>query len=178
MGEEKYQLTPKDMSFVNRPTRYVDRTFIDKLTAFENLKRMEEIHKEGIHNKSQLQEMLHLLTAIEPKFLNFSDWDRIAASLFFTRVRSYVKIGINAYAVKEVFAKSKVTERAKQIFGQVFDIIHENMMYIIDVFLYVTRTSLSVSGYAFGKLADNQFDLPYEQQQQKGFPLWPFGGQK
>jgi len=71
-----------------------DKTVIDKLFANESVERIRELQKETSLSKKQLQELLHLLTAVEPKLLNLEPWTMYAMSQFIIGVTGFMTIAM------------------------------------------------------------------------------------
>lgn len=169
LGKQIFSTTPKD------------RTYIEKLMASAELKRMQELHKQTRLTEEQLNEYLHLMTGLQAKMLNFDEWDRIALALFFTKVRSVVGDVLLRYKAKHAMQNIekdrnfKYTERAWMLFDNDFAKREHSMKYLMDIFQYVSNSSLSRSGYAFDILASNKYDIVYSaskppQQTPRGAP--------
>ena len=70
-----------------------EKTFVDKLLAKEDSARIRFLMKKSPLSRSDLNELLNLITSVQQKLANFNDWDRYIVLKFFVWVRESVKLG-------------------------------------------------------------------------------------
>jgi len=69
-----------------------EKTFIDKLFAKEDVEKIRELIKKPKLTRSELLELLYLISANEAKLVNYSGWDRYIALKFFVWIREFIKV--------------------------------------------------------------------------------------
>jgi len=148
---------------------------IDKLFARKDVERIYTLQKQKKLTEEQLNELLHLLTAVEPKLLNFDNWLHYAMTHFIVALRGEVSKTLKFHKIQSGMdvAPSKgkiVTDRTKDLFSEAFSEQEEQMKFIVDIFCYAGRASMSLSALAFKEFVRAQWEYEYGQRaKQMGF---------
>lgn len=168
---------------MNTFRRNSEKTHVDKLLGREEVERLKEIIKKADPTREELLELLNLLTGIEQKLVNYSDYDRYILGKYFTWIRDLVKICEFLYDYEDRIKKENYFEGSphkKVIMDTLTEIkkmqLH-NTKFSIDVFLFLSRSTMSLEMVGFGGLStqsykydygQNPYSLPMPQQGKKG----------
>lgn len=186
-----------------------EKTFIDKLLAKQDIDKIRELIKKPKLTRSELLELLYLISGAESKLLNYGEWDRYVLLKFFVWIREFIKIaellydyqddlkkkeisgeGVNSpkYPIFEVIyaefskemgkwvytkalttstatVKFKITSRTKQLLHNNERLIEHNAKFLIDLYLNIGRTTLSLGATGFIEGLKNKFEIAYPQTQ-------------
>lgn len=187
----------------NMFTQQSEKTFIDKVLAKDDVNAIKALVKKPKLTREDLLELQYLLTGNEAKLVNYSEYDRYIILKFFVWIREFIKIAELLFDYEEELAsKSKIckicdniinptkdiglkckcanprptmklTKRAQKLFDNNSILIQHNAKFLIDLYLNIARTSMSVGAGGFLELIRNKYELYYpnmqQQQQPQGF---------
>jgi len=173
-----------------------ERTAIDKVLAKDDINALRDLIKKPELTRSEILEILYLLSAAEAKLHNYSDWDRYIILKFFVWIRELVKIyerlidyedwlkeqektcrvcGLQIAPViggktapctcdtpKPCF---KLTERSIRLFKNNKLSMQHDIKFLVDLYVNIARSSMSVGGAGFLELLKNKFEIVYPQGQ-------------
>lgn len=149
-----------------------ERTVIDKLFAREDIERIREMSKTTRLSKAELQELLHLLTSVEPKLLNLKEWTMYAMSQFLVGITGFVTLAMQYCDAQDLInerkALGKVSKRTEELFEESRLKIDRSMRFIVNVFSYSGRVTLSKDALAFKEFVRAQWELEYAKDRQQG----------
>ncbi len=145
-----------------------EKTFIDKLLSKEDINRVRELIKKEKLTRTELLELLYMLTSTESKLVNYSAWDRYVILKFFIWIRDFVKLAEDFYDYQEYLQK---LEKEGQIQSKVtWDLIHNtqsliehNSKFLIDLYFNIARTTLSVGATGFMEILKQKFEIFYKE---------------
>ncbi len=151
---------PTEQNSFYRTNRENART--DKLLAKEDIGKIEMLIRKDRLELSDLRNLVYLLAGAEIKLVNFGKEDRILIGKFLTWIRDLI-------AIYEVRIKNNVILRAKEgttretllaikTISQMYD---EYIKYLAALFLYGTRSSLSLGATAFSSLNTEKYEYEY-----------------
>lgn len=170
-----------------------DKTFVDKLLGKDEVERVRELIKKSNLKRGEILEILYLLVGQESKLVNYSENDRYVILKFFVWIREFVKITetlfdyhddlelaqklcskCNKRFIEETNFKKEcvcdkpeprvlLTERSKKALYNVERNIEHATKWIIDLYLNISRTTLSVGATGFSELLKNKYELQYRQ---------------
>jgi len=151
-------------------SKQTEKTFIDKILAKDDVAAIKELVKKDDLTRSDLRELLYMISAVEQKLVNYTEWDRYIVLKFFVWVRENVKIMELMYdwedQQKDKTNKFKLTDEETRLFKKSKNIMGHNLKFLIDLFLNIMRTSLSVNGAAFFEILQNKYELKYSYDNQ------------
>lgn len=149
-------------------TQGKEKTFIDKILAKEDNEKIRELVKKNTLTRSDLLELLYLLSSVESKLLNYGEWDRYVILKFFVWIREFVKVSELLYDYQDEQKKKTkhLSERAKKLFENNQRLFEHNVKFLVDLYLNIGRTTLSLKGSGFMELLNNKFELAYPQANQ------------
>lgn len=142
-----------------------EKTFIDKILGKSDTDRLRElIQKDPLQRKDML-EILYLLGGTEAKLFNYNDWDRYIILKFFVWIREFVKISELMYDYEDEVKEGniKLSPRAQQILKNNQRLMQHNAKFLIDLYLNIGRTTLSVGALGISELLKNKFEISYPQ---------------
>lgn len=156
-----------------------EKTFIDKVLGREDIKRVADILKKDVLEKKDIHELLYVLNSAEAKLYNYSDEDRKTIGKFFVWLREVAVIYEHLYDYeKSVATKEKEDkmiihdETSKKLIFDMKQKFTHSIFFMIDVFFFMSRSSLSVNAVGFKEILNNKFEIKYDtepQQQKKSF---------
>ena len=193
-------------------SKNVEKTYIDKLLAKEDVNKIKELIKKERLNRSELLELLYMCLGTESKLLNLGTWDRYVILKFFVWIREFIKIAelmydyreyleerentcitCKGYIKLEMKGKNKcyctppvpiyeLSMRTKTMLDNNEKLIEHNAKFLIDLYLNIVRTTLSLGGTGFLELLKNKFEMAYPQAD-ISTPvdkpkIWGLGGKK
>ena len=85
-----------------------EKSFIDKLLAKEESNRIRELIRKEKLGRSDLLELLYLLSGTEAKLLNYGPWDRYVILKFFVWIREFTKIAEMLYDYKDDLERKRI----------------------------------------------------------------------
>lgn len=165
-----------------------DKSFLDKLLAKEDVDRLRELTKKPKLCREDLLELLYLLTSTESKLLNLGEWDRYIMLKFFVWIREFIKIAELLYDYQDDLKRkehlcntckkynddvknkctcitftpsAQLTPRCKQLLYNNERLIEHNAKFLIDLYLNIGRTTLSLGGTGFLETLKNKYELVY-----------------
>jgi len=147
-----------------------EKTFTDKLLARDDVQRISELMKKEKLERKDLLELLYLCGGTEAKLLNFGEWDRYLQLKFFTWIRDFVHCAELMYDYQDYLLEQKkqgkiiLTKRAEQLLKNNERIIEHITKFLIDLYLNIGRTTMSLGANAFLELLKNKFEIAYPQQ--------------
>lgn len=151
-----------------------DRSFTDKLLSRQDVEKLKSLVKKDTLTRGDLAEIMYMLTGVEVKLANLDEYDRYIIGKYFTWVRELVMVTELLYEYKDTVLKDPnfktKNPRTKEVLDTTIDqverIMLHNVKFSIDIYLYLTRSSLSVKGAAFDTLSKNRFEYDYQNPQQ------------
>ncbi|HNV61752.1 MAG TPA: hypothetical protein PKN54_02295 [Candidatus Cloacimonas acidaminovorans] len=134
----------------------------DKLLAKDDIKAIEEIIRKDRLELKDLRNLVYLLAGAEIKLVNLGKEDRVLMGKFLTWIRDLiaiyeVRIKNNAIILQNPNTTYETILASKTI-SQLLD---EYIKYLAALYLYGTRSSLSLGATAFSSLNTEKFEYEY-----------------
>lgn len=165
-----------------------EKTYIDKLLSKSEVETIRKLQKKNNLNRSELLELMYSCLSIEAKLINLGEWDRYIVLKYFVWIRELIKVAELMYdnadhlRKKERKGTIKLSDRAKVILNKNQLLMEHNAKFLIDLYLNIVRTTLSLGGTGFLELLKNKFEMSYPEmqvaQQQQQPQKWSLGGKK
>lgn len=140
-----------------------EKTFIDKILGKADVDRLKELVQKDPLQRKELLEILYLLGATESKLVNYDSWDRYVILKFFVWVREFVKVCELMYDYEDDYNSKhfKLSDRASKMLKNNQREMQHNAKFLIDLYLNISRTTLSVGGVGVKELLTNKFEMSY-----------------
>lgn len=164
-----------------------EKTFIDKVLAKQDVDKIRELIKKPKLTRSDLLELLYMLSSTESKLVNYGAWDRYVILKFFVWIREFVKVAEMLYDYQDDLKKKEnsckncnntkvkctckndlkftpqivLTEMTKKLLFNNERYIEHNAKFLIDLYLNISRTTLSLGATGFLETLKNKFELAY-----------------
>lgn len=148
-----------------------EKTYIDKLLSKNEVERVKGLQRKAKLDRSELLELLYMCLSTESKLVNIGSWDRYVILKFFVWIREFIKIAELMYdnedsmKAREKEGKIVLSSRAKIILEKNQLLMEHNAKFLIDLYLNILRTTLSLGGTGFMELLKNKFEMSYPQMQ-------------
>jgi len=146
-------------------TQQTEKTFIDKLLGRKEAERLRELIKKDDLTREELLELLYMLSNIELKLTNLTEYDRYLLGKYFTWVRDLTKLAEFLYDYEQQFEKfdfKKHKEKIKNTLDQIKKMVLHDVKFGVDVFLFLARSTLGLNAFAFDSLSKSRFEYEYE----------------
>lgn len=134
----------------------------DKLLAKDDIAKIEELIKKDRLELKDLRNLVYLLAGAEIKLVNFGKSDRILIGKFLTWIRDL--IAIYEVRIKDnelLMSNPKTTDETLLAAKTISQMLDEYIKYLAALFLYGTRSSLSLGATAFSSLNTEKFEYEY-----------------
>lgn len=140
-----------------------EKTFIDKILARQDVDALRELIKKPKLTRADLLEILYLLSGAEAKLLNYGEWDRYVILKFFVWIREFIKVAELLYDYQEELEKKnpELSERTRRLLDNNERLIEHNAKFLIDLYLNIGRTSLSIGATGMMELLKNKYEVVY-----------------
>ncbi len=142
-----------------------EKTFIDKLLGRREAERLRELIKKDDLTREELLELLYMLTNIELKLTNLQEYDRYLLGKYFTWVRDLTKLAEFLYDYEQQLEKfnfKKYKQEIKEILDQIKKMMLHDVKFSVDVFLFLSRSTLGLEAFAFDSLSKSRFEYQYD----------------
>lgn len=145
-----------------------EKSFMDKLFSKEDALRIRQLMRKDPLAREDLLELLNLLGGVEAKLVNLSEWDRYVSLKFFVWVREFIKINMFLFDYEQSLARNPGKKRSHTV--DLFlennkRLMEHNTKFLIDLYLALNRTTLSLGGTGFLESLKTKFELAYAQPQ-------------
>jgi hypothetical protein len=142
-----------------------EKGFIDKISAREDIDKLGELIQKPVLNRSDILQIMYMLTAMESKFVNYNEWDRYYQLKYFVWIREFVKNVETYYEYREYIQKKNVlSDDAVKMLDKVINDQTHNLKFLCDLYVNIARTSLSLKGAGFFQTLANKFEFQYTDQ--------------
>jgi hypothetical protein len=160
-SQDAYSINPNiNTQNLYRPDKEKART--DKLLAKDDISKIEELIRKDRLELKDLRNLVYLLAGAEIKLVNFGKEDRILIGKFLTWIRDL--IAIYEVRIKNnvlLQANSKTTPESLLAAKTISQMLDEYIKYLAALFLYGTRSSLSLGATAFTSLNTEKYEYEY-----------------
>jgi hypothetical protein len=151
----------------------MEKTFIDKILDRQDYGRLQEIMKKEDLTSDDLSELLYLVAGIGVKLANYSEWDRYLLGKFYAWIRDFVTLCNEIVEYKNDAEDSEkglitgqvINQELITVLARIKKYNVHNTKFLTDVFMYLSNSTLSVTGVGFDTLTKARFEYAYDQQE-------------
>lgn len=149
-----------------------EKTFVDKLLSRKEIEEIKNLIKKERLTRNELLELLYLVGSTEQKLFNYDEWNRYVILKFYVWLREFISICELWFDLKDQLKSQgvKLPEEQDKLMETNRDLLEHNAKFMVDLFLNIGRTSLSVGAFGFGELLHNKFEISYPEMAQKQEP--------
>lgn len=142
-----------------------EKTFVDKVLGREDSDRLRRLMRKDVLTREDLLEVLYLLSGTEIKLVNFDAFERYLVTKFFVWVREFAKVQEIFFDTQERYEKEGLLDaETKKLLDSTQAQLSHNIKFMVDLYLNITRSSLSINASAFKELLSNKFEFAYPLQ--------------
>lgn len=147
--------------------RDVERSFADKVLARQDVDHIRTLMRKHRLSRADLLELQYMCLSTESKLLNYGEWDRYVLLKFFVWVREYFRIAEVLYDYKDSQEEKEkkgelfLSARTKRLFDNNCLLIEHTAKFLVDTYLNIGRTSLSLSATGFLDILTNKYEVSY-----------------
>lgn len=166
-----------------------EKSLVDKLLGRQDADKLHTLMQKEPLTKSDVEEILFLMTSIDQKIVNYDAWDRYVIVKLFPWVKDYSTICKTWMLYEELFDQGKfdsdftitkeietidpktkkpvkttvkpILDETKTIVSEISKYLQHNLKFLISVFLLVSNSTLSIDGAAFETLTTSRFEYSY-----------------
>lgn len=149
--------------------QYQEKAYTDKLLGRKDVERLAQLMKKETLERSDVLELLYMLSAVEIKLSNLGDWDRYLLGKFYAWIRDFVNVAEVLYDWEDKVKKGdlgpelKNDEEVTQMMDNIQVLWVHNIKFLVDIFLYLSRSTLSLGMSAFDALSKMRYEYDYSQ---------------
>lgn len=157
----------RNMDFSNR-----EKTFSDKVFARDEVEKIRDLMRKDKLSRTDLNELLYLMSSTESKLLNLGQWDRYVMAKYYVWTREFFKqLELLFDYIEDIEAKEKdgkimLTPTTKKILQNNRRLAEHNIKFLVDFYFQIMRTSLSLGGQLVSDLLGQKFEFQYKQPTQ------------
>lgn len=142
-----------------------ERSFTDKSLAKEEIGKIAVLVRKRDLTSEDWNELLYLLAGVESKVLNFDENDRYILGKDFAWIRDLVDLEIKLvdYHQHLIEKNYNISPNSLKLLKSMIDKHGDNCKFLIDVFFFMGRTTLSLEGAAFKTINTNKYEYVYDQ---------------
>lgn len=156
-----------------------EKTFIDKLTAKEDVSQMRKLHIKEKNERKDILEMLQLLVGNETKLLNFDEKERHILGKYFIKIRQAFQITDEVWDYFEQLEKLCNHKQTLLLWKDNMAMVNGSSLFCVDTFQWLSRSGMSIEGAGFKNILTNRFELAYPKgigpEEKKGLLAGAFG---
>lgn len=141
-----------------------EKSFIDKALSKDDIEKIRVLMKKSPLTREDLLDLLYLVSSAESKLYNFDERERYVMLKMFVWLREFVKILELLYDVK-AHDTIILTDQSEKMINDIRSNMEHSVKFLIDLYLNISRTSLSKGGKAFNQFLDNKFEFMYNNNQ-------------
>jgi len=156
----------------NMFTKNYEKSFIDKLLSRKEVEEIRLLIKKPQLTRSELLELLYLIGSTEQKLFNYDEWNRYVSLKYFVWLREFISICELWFDFDDQLKKDKtlLNDNHDRLMKTVRDHLEHNAKFLVDLYLNIGRTSLSINATGFFELMRNKFEISYPEMQQQKEP--------
>jgi hypothetical protein len=157
-----------------------EKTFSDKMIARSDIDKLEQLCKKETWNESDLNDVLYLLGGAESKLLNFDENERMILAKYFVWIDetlqahmtglNYQKYVVELEKKEEKIIRDSTDKHKKEyvpnyertkILNYCIQKLNHYSRFFVYVWLFLSRSTLSVRGGAFNTLSKQIVEMQY-----------------
>ena len=142
-----------------------EKSSLDKVFATKEVERFKELSRKPELTRSDALEMMYLLAGVETKLVNYGGEDRYIMSKYFVWIREFVSILESLFDYEEMINKKKieVQSNTRKFLRNNMKLMQHSLKFLVDLYLVISRSTLSLGATAFRESLSNRFDVSYNE---------------
>lgn len=146
-------------------TRPTEKTYIDKILSKDDSNAIRKIIRKDELTRDDMLELLYLLSGTETKLLNLTEWDRHIMLKFLVWIREFVKLSEQIFDYENDLKKKETYKsvRTQQLFKNIKRTMSHDVKFLVDLYLALVRTTLSLGGSLAFDLLKSKYEVVYPQ---------------
>lgn len=141
----------------------IDRTFLEKIFGKEEMTQIKNLMEKKTLTEQDISELEYLTTTWESKLVNHGEKSRYLCGKFTTWIADFNSINILLTAMLEKEGGNNIEEGLDALFQakKIADLCTKRL---VNTYLYFSRTTLSLRGFAFGRVTQQTQEVEYRAQ--------------
>lgn len=149
-----------------------EKTYIDKLLGKQDIDRLAEIMKKDNLERHDVKTILYYMASSESKLWNLDEWTRYILLKLYVWIRDFVKNfeilfdyedDLNKKKKKGIIDDKTYKNNQKLLYNNKRMMTH-NLNFLIDLYMNIARTTLSVGATGFLEPLHNKYEISYPEQ--------------
>lgn len=141
-----------------------EKSVIDKILAKDDIEKIRRLMQKSDLTRDELLDLLYLVSSSESKLYNFDERERYVMMKMYVWVREFVSILEEYYDVYEK-KEHLLSPYGKKLLRTNRLLLEHQVKFLVDLYLNISRTSLSKNGHAFKMFLENKFEFAYDNKQ-------------
>lgn len=149
-----------------------DKSFSDKVLAKNEVDEVKSIIEKEKISTSDLSKLLYLMAGNELKLLNLGEHQRHVVGLYYAWIRDVVMLcQVTSHYKKNMTTDPDearlnkemllIEKETMMLLESLLEMMLADAKYLIDVYFYIQRSSLSLGAYAFDTMTQMRYDYKY-----------------
>lgn len=166
-----------------------EKSLVDKLLGRQDADKVHALMQKEPLTRSDIEEILFLMTSIDQKIVNYNEWDRYVIVKYFPWIKDYSTLCKTWMLYEEQYKNGDfdedftiegdikyvdpntnkvstkqgkvVLEEVKKIVYEISKYLQHNLKFLISTFLLLQNSTLSIDGAAFETLTTSRFEYSY-----------------
>lgn len=156
-------------------SRPAERTYVDKVLSRVDIERVGVLMKKTNLTRQDILDLLYLLNSSEIKLVNYDSRLRYFLAKFFVWLRDLAQQMELLFFYEDILKENKhdMTNNAKQCINSTRGLLENSFKFLVDVYLNVVRSSLSLDARGIDSLLSNKFEMNYSGSVPQQAPMIP-----
>ena len=152
-----------------------EKSNVDVILARRDIEKIRQIINKEEMSREDISELFYLLSGAEVKVLSFKEYDRYLLAKFLTWVGEFVNMSLSLHDIYDKEKKLKAKngnkkekeelDETKQMLHKAVTGMHSTLRYLVSIYLFVARSTLSIGGKAFEEFTKEKIEYLYPNQQ-------------
>jgi hypothetical protein len=142
-----------------------ERTSHDKILAKNDIEEIRKIIRKNDLSREDMLDLQYMIAASESKLWNLDEWQRYILLKYFAIIGDFGKNMEILYDYRDRLQKEKkqdmLPEDTRKLLENAQALGSHNMKFLVDFYLNIARTSLSVGAVGFMEILKNKFEMVY-----------------
>jgi hypothetical protein len=147
--------------------KVIEKDSIDKFFGLRDSERIKDLMQKEDLSRSEVLELMYLMTATESKLYNFDEYERIVVLKYYVWVRWYSEIYEHfTDSLRSIENTKLATAKSRQLVRIIDKKYQHGAKFFVDLFFAICRTSLSLEavGFKVPQETSGHFKLTHEDK--------------
>lgn len=146
-------------------TKDSEKSYLDKVYGRKDIEDIRKLMTKEHLNREDVNKLLDLMAGQEAKLVNMGAYERYVILKFYAWIADICRKAQYLYDYEEDVVNGKVglDQDTKRLFETAKFRLEYAIKYLVEVYLNINRTSLSLGGTGFSSGIETKWDITYNQ---------------